>query len=661
MPVQNMSAQLEAFPSVPVLFAIVDRLASTVASAEICLHRGETEVTSHPALNLLLRPNPVMSLDMLLETCQQHYELVGEAWILVSRSPSSPLPLELWPVRPDRMEPVPHPTKYVSGYVYRGPDGHDVPLGVDDVLFLRRPNPLDPYRGCGPVQSLMNHLNSSKYSAEWNANFFRNGAEPGGIIRVDRQLSDAEFDVMASRWREQHQGVSNAHRVAILEQAEWVSVQSSSQRDMQFAELLSLADETIRTAFGFPKPLLGSVDDVNRANAEAAEVVFARWLINPRLNRWARMFNSRLLPMFGTVGANVEFSFKDMSPDDAALKIQSRESNVGVLSTMIGLGFDVKETLEWLDLPEISFSKPEPPAPPVLPEPPPPPAPEKGADAWAKPLFRAAVEPPPGSPDGVRPELPPGAGPSLGGVQRQWESALGDLLDEWHVLSAQWREYIARAIEEIAGSGDILSLGNLTVDTSDGAAAIQAYMLRLFGLAASGIVGEANAQGITQISPASPDMVRTASVAQITSTMLGSILVTSAVGEAVRVWSPGVNATEVGGAVRVHLDSLTDAAPRLYLGSALTSAQHDGRLQTIASGPEAALYADETLDGNTCGPCRAIHRKWVGNASDGMRLKTYPTRGYVGCEGRDRCRGQVVAVWRGGRDWRKWVEMEPEK
>ena len=34
--------------------------------------------------------------------------------------------------------------------------------------------------------------------------------------------------------------------------------------------------------------------------------------------------------------------------------------------------------------------------------------------------------------------------------------------------------------------------------------------------------------------------------------------------------------------------------------------QHDGRLRTIAGGPSAALYADEVLDKNTCGPCRAV-------------------------------------------------------
>ncbi|KKK81335.1 hypothetical protein LCGC14_2814460, partial [marine sediment metagenome] len=64
-------------------------------------------------------------------------------------------------------------------------------MGVDDVVQLKMPNPLDPYRGMGPVQSILADLDSERYSAAWNRNFFINGAEPGGIIEVDRRLDDA--------------------------------------------------------------------------------------------------------------------------------------------------------------------------------------------------------------------------------------------------------------------------------------------------------------------------------------------------------------------------------------------------------------------------------------------------------------------------------------
>jgi phage portal protein BeeE len=83
-------------------------------------------------------------------------------------------------------------------------------------------------------------------------------------------------------------------------------------RDMQFEQLRRFSRETFRQAYGFPKPLLGDVEDVNRANAEAAEVVFSRCLRVARLNRWRTMLNDDFLPLFGPGG--VEFDYANPIP-----------------------------------------------------------------------------------------------------------------------------------------------------------------------------------------------------------------------------------------------------------------------------------------------------------------------------------------------------------
>jgi len=81
------------------------------------------------------------------------------------------------------------------------------------------------------------------------------------------------------------------------------------------------------------------------------------------------------------------------------------------------------------------------------------------------------------------------------------------------------------------------------------------------------------------------------------------------------------------------------------LGGALSNAQNTARIATMRSAPVAAYYADETLDQNTCGPCADVDGKWLGNDLDNVE-ELYPNGGYRDCEGRERCRGTVVAVWR---------------
>jgi HK97 family phage portal protein len=269
------------------------------------------------------------------------------------------------------MTPIPHPQDYLSGWIYTGPNGEKVPLEVRDVIQIKLPNPTDPYRGLGPVQALLSHLDSARYSAEWNRNFFQNSAEPGGMVEFDDELTEAEFEQFQKRWRDSHQGVNNAHRVAVLENGlKWVD-RSYSQRDMQFAELANLSRELIREGFGIHSHMLGLSEDVNRANADAGEVSFARWLTSPRAARWEDMLNCTYLPMFGDTGKGVEFEHDRVVPEDREADDRERTSKANAVAALVRTGrYDPAGALEAFGLPPITVieapaTKPPVPAPPA--------------------------------------------------------------------------------------------------------------------------------------------------------------------------------------------------------------------------------------------------------------------------------------------------------
>ena len=362
----NAETQMRAMGSLGTLFSIVNRTSNATSQVDWQLWRKRIDarrrfgpvddrrqqVTTHAALDLWSKPNPFMTRQLFVETFQQHLDLVGEAWWVIGRDPRSPLPLELWPVRPDRMTPIPSATDYLAGYIYTGPNGEQVPLGLDDVIFLRMPNPLDPYRGLGPVQAAMVDIDSAKYSAEWNRNFFINSAEPGGIIEVPDRLSDEEFAELTERWGEQHQGVARAHRVAVLEQGTWKD-RNVTQRDMQFVQLRGLSREVIREAFGIHGHVIGISQDVNKANAEAGEISFARWDVRTRADRFKQALNHQLLPMFDA--ANLEFDHDRVVPDDREADDRERTSKVNAAVALTNAGFNPAGTLQAFGLPEIPF------------------------------------------------------------------------------------------------------------------------------------------------------------------------------------------------------------------------------------------------------------------------------------------------------------------
>jgi HK97 family phage portal protein len=681
---------LRAMGSVGTLFAIVDRLATSTAAVEWKLHRQgppgqlpeeRQEVTSHLALNIWNRPNDFYTRSLLVETGQQHFDLVGETWWVIARDPRfRTIPLELWPVVPHRIQPIPDPDNYLAGYMYTSPDGERVPLQLDEVIQIRRPNPVDMYRGIGPVQTILSDLEGVRLSAEWNRNFFANSAEPGGIVEIDRRLSDDEYDEMVARWREQHQGVANAHRVAMLEGgAKWVE-RKYSMRDMQFAELRSVSSDIIREAYAIDKFSLGKLDDVNRATADAAAVWFARQMTVPRLDRIKAALNTRFLPLFGATGQGVEFDYINPVDEDREADDRERDSKVAAYVALVSAGVDPGDAANAVELPRMRVTV-------RAPEPAPAPA-RDGAPAARLdvhhhsaltvgaaptvdtlsmfdlarahrtrpiPALQAAAEE--DGEVGEPGDLDPGDLPDVGPLGDQFDAALEDLLAAWGPISAAQKAELVDQVKAAVESGDLAALNELAPPADAAEETLTGAMVAIAAGGAALAVAEAAVQAVT-IDPVEPGRDALADVARVIARGMATDLALSASREALRVGADldsDRTPLDVADAVQAHLDTLTDAQPRQRLGQALHTAQHKGRAATFEAAekanegkraaPTTAYYGSERNDRNTCKPCKEIDGRWLGNSwADAER--DYPTGGYERCEGRDRCRGHVVAVYR---------------
>lgn len=662
-------AQMRAMGAVGTLFAIVNRTSNATALVEWKLWRkapsglkeDRTEVTVHPALDLWNRPNPFYTRQEFVETEQQHIDLTGEGWWVIARNGRSSIPLELWPVRPDRMQPVPDPRDFIGGYVYTSPDGQKIPLGVQDVIQIRMPNPLDPYRGMGPVQSILTEIDASRYSAEWNRNFFLNSAEPGGILEVDKRLSDDEFDEHTTRWNEQHKGVRNAHRVALIENGiKWVD-RKLSQRDMQFAELRSVSRDVIREAFGAPAFILGEVGDVNRAVAIASKALFAEQLTVPRLERFKGALNNDLLPLYGKqAAATLEFDYEDPVPPDGAAKNAELTAKTTAWATLVDAGADPVLAAEYLSLPDLGYRPPvtvqtRPVEPPSAPQPPAarldihhhtalPAAP--AVDVWRLPSYNRALTHPPVAPRAKADDT--AALPAA--VREQFEDALAKLLDAWdeQVLPGQ-HAAIEEQIQAAVDANDPAALAGLTLPGDEAVTVLQRALGDLATTAAEQMATEAGDQGVTVKAPRVDRALTNAfgselvDIAVAAAALLSADLAASAGREALRLFTPGEDGKGVAGRVTRFLRGLKNWFRRDQLGGALHRAQNLGRLATLDAAPKATYTACEVNDLRTCQPCEDIDGTVFADLAAAQAA--YGAGPYRLCEGGIRCRGTVVATW----------------
>lgn len=353
------------------VFSIVSLLQQSSASARWHLYKKQpqdgrrryssgdqgsdqrTEVVVHPALSLWNKPNDFMSGFEFREGSQQHQELTGETFWVLNREVVT-FPTAMWYVRPDRMEPVPSPDDYLVGWIYTGPSGEQVPLKLTEVIQEKTPDPLDPFRGAGPVASILANIQQQKYATDYQRNLFINGADPGGVITFPGgtvKMTDREFDEFTDRWRESHQGIARAGAVAVLENGAVFNAAGMSNKDLEYGNLRLANRDEIREAWRMHKSMLGTVEDVNRANAQTAEEVFTGWQIDPRLERRRDTLNHKLLPMFGD--ATVEFDFEDPTPTNPEAASNEMVAKATAAQTLVNAGYDPADVLEVVGLPDM--------------------------------------------------------------------------------------------------------------------------------------------------------------------------------------------------------------------------------------------------------------------------------------------------------------------
>jgi HK97 family phage portal protein len=295
-----MKGAIDCYSQVGWLYAVISKIAQGVADADWCLYtdrKGElTEVENSPIMDVFNFVNPFQTRQEFIELHEIYMGLVGESFWVINRNKGG-LPGEIWLAPPERMSVVPSKKDFIAGYIYKV-GSESIPLDKELVIHHKLPNPSNPYRGLGPVQALAIDLDSELYAGKWNRNFFYNSARPDGVITFEGTLAEEQFDRLKKQWTERHGGTANAHKMAIMEGGGKYQQIQLSAKDMDFKELRLLNRDNILGVFGMPLSVMGITENVNRANAESGEYVFARWIVTPRLKRLQGKLNEQFLPMF---------------------------------------------------------------------------------------------------------------------------------------------------------------------------------------------------------------------------------------------------------------------------------------------------------------------------------------------------------------------------
>lgn len=343
---------IEAYKQIGAIYGPIRRLCESVALTNWSLYQqtdapGEasraflddaTAPARHPATALWTQPNRAMTRRLFLFLSQLYQETTGGCyWLLVQGGTAgAPIPqqgvtapIELWPVPITKIIPTPDPDTpgSASGYTYIA-GSEKIPLPVQAVVPVGWPDPANPLKFAGPLASVMTDAEAEKYAAQYNRNVFLNNARPGGVIEFATPLPRDRFEEIVMRWREQHQGVNNVARVAILEGGKWVDV-GQSNTDMEYEKLRKLDRETFMFALGMPFAVM-QTNGVNLANATMADKQYYRWTLRPRLENIKEPLNQRVLPFIAPM---LTMDYELPAPEDESFDVYA--ASIGFAFGMI--------------------------------------------------------------------------------------------------------------------------------------------------------------------------------------------------------------------------------------------------------------------------------------------------------------------------------------
>lgn len=286
----------EGYTQNVIAYRCIRLLAENVSAIRPLVYAGSDELTEHPLLELLIKPNPWQSGVELLDELTAYFKISGNAFLEGVELDGDLR--ELYALRPDRMKAVAGRRGYPMAWDY-SVDGttkhrYDMDKGAGEqmpILHLKEFNPLDDWGGMSPMEAAAFSIDVHNAAGGYNKALLDNSASPSGALvykggdESDGSLSDPQFARLKKELDDQHTGVKNAGRPLLLEGGlEWQAM-GMSPKDLEFTSGKREAAREIALAFGVPPMLLGIPGDNTYSNYAEANRAFHRQSILPLADR----------------------------------------------------------------------------------------------------------------------------------------------------------------------------------------------------------------------------------------------------------------------------------------------------------------------------------------------------------------------------------------
>jgi len=207
---------------------------------------------------------------------------------IVRNKIGDPIALHLLP--PADTAPIPDVKKFVKGYEVKLPQGETRVIKPENVIWIRRPHPLDPYLSMTPMESAGVAIEVENLAKIYNRNFLINDGRPGGLLVLRSEINEEDKDELRSRFQGNIARAGAVGVIAADDGADFVDT-AASPRDAAYIQMRTINKEEIFAAFGVPESIIGNSSGRTFSNAMEEGKVFWMETMEPHLDLIARSFD----------------------------------------------------------------------------------------------------------------------------------------------------------------------------------------------------------------------------------------------------------------------------------------------------------------------------------------------------------------------------------
>lgn len=333
----------EAYTQNVIAYRCIRMIAENAAAVQLLAYENANELSEHPFLSVLARPNPWQSGPEMIDALVSYFKIAGNGFLEAVTLDEDIR--ELYALRPDRMKPIPGRRGYPAAWEYSVDGTAKYRFDVDvlpgeqsPILHIKEFNPLDDWSGMSPVEAAAFSIDVHNSAGGYNKALLDNAASPSGALvfkgtdESDGTLTDEQFRRLKAEFAEKHSGPQNAGKPMILEGGlEWQAM-GMSPKDLEFTDGKREAAREIALAFGVPPQLLGIPGDNTYSNYQEARLALYEETVLPLVDKVCEAISNWVQPTYP--GLRIGYD-EDAIPALAARreKVWDKVSNSGFLTT----------------------------------------------------------------------------------------------------------------------------------------------------------------------------------------------------------------------------------------------------------------------------------------------------------------------------------------